>query len=110
VCLTLWYVVALYIMSSLHRPGTTTLIQGLAFVVSAPLYWVAVGEWGLNGAAIVSTVTYALVFAAGLIILERSPHIGWRDLLPTMHDVRHMAELARRGLAALPVGRPARSR
>jgi len=110
VCLTLWYVVALYIMSSLHRPGTTTLIQGLAFLISAPLYWIAVDEWGLNGAATVSTVTYAVVLAAGLVILERSPHITWRDLVPTMHDVRHMADLGRRGLAALPLGRPARSR
>ncbi len=110
VCLTLWYVLSLYIMSSLHRPGTTTLIQGLGFLISAPLYWFAVQEWGLNGAAIVSTLTYAVVFAAGLIILERSPHVTWRDLVPTMHDVRHMADLARRGLAALPVGRAARSR
>ena len=97
-------------MSSLHRPGTTTLIQGLAFLISAPLYWIAVEEWGLNGAAMVSTLTYAAVFAAGLIILERSPHISWRDLVPTMHDVRHMADLGRRGLAALPLRRPARSR
>ena len=83
VCLTLWYVLGLYILSSLHRPGTTTLIQGLAFVISAPLYWIAVQEWGLNGAAMVSTLTYAAVFAAGLIILERSPHVSWRDLVPT---------------------------
>ena len=110
VCLTLWYVLGLYIMSSLHRPGTTTLIQGLGFLISAPLYWFAVQEWGLNGAAMVSTLTYAAVFATGLIILERSPHISWRDLVPTMNDVRHMAELGRRGLAALPVRRPARSR
>ena len=46
VCLTIWYVLSLYIMSSLHRPGTTTLIQGLGFLISAPLYWIAVGEVG----------------------------------------------------------------
>jgi O-antigen/teichoic acid export membrane protein len=110
VCLTLWYVVSLYIMSSLRRPGTTTLIQGLAFLISVPLYWVAIDEWSLNGAALVSTLTYAAVFAAGIIILERSPHVSWRDLVPSVHDVRHMHDLARRGLAALPLRRAARSR
>jgi O-antigen/teichoic acid export membrane protein len=95
VCLTIWYVLSLYIVSALRRPGTTTIIQGLGFLVSAPLYWLAVRHWGINGAAIVSTVTYAAVFVAGLLVLTRSPHVRWSQLRPRADDVRHMADLAR---------------
>lgn len=99
--LTLWYVMSLYIISSLHRPGTTTIIQGVALVVSAPLYWFAVREWGYNGAAVVSSVVYVAVALASIVILERSPHVRWSQLRPTMADVRHMADLGRAAVAAL---------
>jgi O-antigen/teichoic acid export membrane protein len=102
VCLTIWYVLALYIMSSLRRPGMTTIIQGTGLLVALPLYWWTVRQWGYNGAAVASTLVYAGVFAAGLAVLLRSPHVGWRQLRPTLHDVRHMRDLARAGLAALP--------
>ena len=100
ICLTIWSVLSLYIVSSLHRPGLTTLIQGAALIVSVPLYWLAVRDWGYNGAAVVSTLVYAGLLAAGMAILLRSPHVSWRQLRPTAHDVRHMRDLARAALAA----------
>ncbi len=101
ICLTLWYVVSLYILSSLRRPGTTTVIQGTGLLIALPLYWLAVKQWGYNGTAAVSTLIYSGVFAAGLWFLLRSPYITWRQLVPTMHDVRHMIDVARRGIAVL---------
>lgn len=94
ICLTIWSVLSLYVVASLHRPGLTTLIQGAALIVSVPLYWLAVRHWGYNGAAVVSTVIYMGLLAAGAAILLRSPHVGWRNLRPTGHDVRHMRDLA----------------
>lgn len=102
VCLTIWYVLSLYVISSLRRPGTTTLIQGGGLLVSVPLYWWAVRTWGYNGAAVVSSAVYAGVFGAGVAILLRSPHVRWQQLRPTLHDVRHMRDLARAALVALP--------
>jgi O-antigen/teichoic acid export membrane protein len=106
--LTLWYVMSLYIISSLHRPGTTTIIQGVALFVSAPLYWFAVREWGYNGAAVVSTVVYVGVALSSVAILLRSPHIRLRQLRPTIADVRHMRDLARAALAGVRARRSAR--
>ena len=101
VCLTLWYVVGLYVISSLRRPGTSTVIQGIGLIVAVPLYWLAVRHWGFDGAAAVSSLIYASVFISGVWFLLRSPYLTWRQLVPSMHDVRHMAELAGRGLALL---------
>jgi O-antigen/teichoic acid export membrane protein len=101
VCLTLWYVISLYIYSSLRRPGTTTLIQGAGLIAAVPLYWLAVHNWGYNGAAVVSTVIYVSVFAVGLRFLLRSPYIRLRHIVPSLHDVRHIADVAARGIAAV---------
>jgi stage V sporulation protein B len=101
VCLTLWYVLSLYITSTLRRPGTATIIQGLGFLVSVPLYWLAIDRWGINGAAAVSTITYVAVFAAGVVMLVRSSRVRWSQLWPRAHDLRHMTALARHA-AALP--------
>jgi O-antigen/teichoic acid export membrane protein len=102
VCLTLWYVLSLYITSTLQRPGMATIIQGLGFLVSAPLYWLAVERWGINGAAVVSTATYSGVFAGGLAFFLRSTRVSWTRLVPRWADVRQMAGLVRRALVTLP--------
>ena len=101
VCLTLWYVIGLYIMSSLHSPGRTTVIQGLGLIVALPLYWVAIHQWGFNGAAAVSTLVYAAVFFAGVWSLLRSPYVTWRQLIPGRADVRRVLALGRQGVAKL---------
>ncbi len=100
VCLSLWYVVSLYIVASLRRPGTTTIIQSAALAIALPLYWLAVRDWGIEGAALVSSLVYASVLAAGLAVLLRAPTVGPRDLLPGREDVRHILELASRALTS----------
>ena len=101
VCLTLWYVIGLYIMSSLHRPGTTTVIQGLALIVAIPLYWLAIHQWGFNGAAAVSTLVYTSVFLAGAWSLVRSPYVTPRQLIPGRADLGRLVALAGQGVARL---------
>jgi O-antigen/teichoic acid export membrane protein len=104
VCLTLWYVIGLYIMSSLHRPGLTTVIQGFALIVAVPLYWLAIHQWGFNGAAAVSTLVYAAVFVAGICSLIRSPYVTWRQLIPGRADARRIIVLGRQGMAKIRTG------
>jgi O-antigen/teichoic acid export membrane protein len=99
VCLTLWYVMSLYIMASLHRPGRTTVIQGLGLIVAIPLYWVAIHQWGFNGAAAVSTLVYVAVFLAGVWSLVRSPYVTWHQLIPGRADVRRFLALGRQVVA-----------
>lgn len=99
VCLTLWYIVGLYIVAALRRPGTTTIIQTAGLAVALPLYWLAVRQWGIEGAAVVSSAVYVAVLAAGLAVLLRAPAVGPGDLLPGREDVRHVFALVRGALA-----------
>jgi len=98
VCLTLWYVVGLYIVAALRRPGITTIIQTAGLAVALPLYWLAVRHWGIEGAALVSSAVYVAVLAAGLGVLLRAPSVSPGDLLPGREDVRHVLALVRRAL------------
>jgi O-antigen/teichoic acid export membrane protein len=99
VCLTIWYAVGLFIVAALHRPGTTTVIQGSALLIALPLYWFAVGEWGMTGAAIVSSATYCSVLAAGVSIFLRHRSSPTARLVPGAQDVRELVALARTALA-----------
>jgi O-antigen/teichoic acid export membrane protein len=98
VALTLWYVVSLYIVSTLHRPGTTTIIQGSALLVSVPLYYLAVREWDMTGAAGVSALVYVSVFLMGAAVLVRSSATRAVDLLPRRSDPALLLTIARSAL------------
>jgi O-antigen/teichoic acid export membrane protein len=102
VCLTVWYVVSLFIIAALHRPGLTTAIQGSAMLAGLPLYWVAVGAWGMTGAAIVSTAIYSSVLAAGVVTFRRNRSRSGTGLLPGRADARDAREMVRRALARTP--------
>jgi O-antigen/teichoic acid export membrane protein len=102
VCLTIWYVMGLFIVAALHRPGITTVIQGAALLVSLPLYWIAVGEAGMTGAAIVSSATYSSVMAAGILVFVRQRRSAAARLVPGMADVRQARRLAGSALAQIP--------
>jgi O-antigen/teichoic acid export membrane protein len=86
--LTLYYVLGLFIVAALERPTLTTAVQGIALLVSLPLYWVAVGEWEMTGAAIVSSTVYGSVLAAGVLIFRRYRSSAAARLLPHAEDVR----------------------
>jgi O-antigen/teichoic acid export membrane protein len=102
ICLTLWYVVSLFLVASLRRPGLTTLIQGVALLASIAPYYYAVHSWGTKGAAVVSSGVYVFVFAAGTVALLRLTDLTRRNLLPTGADVRLTWNVLRGGFALLP--------
>jgi O-antigen/teichoic acid export membrane protein len=105
VALTLWYIVSLYIVSALGRPGTTTIIQGIALAAAVPLYYVAVGRWGMAGAATASSAVYMAVLVAGLAVFVRSSGAPARILLPRRADVVELVGVVRRVAAAARRGR-----
>lgn len=93
--LTLWYVVGLYIISALERPGTTTMIQGAALIVSLPLYYLAVREWAMTGAAVVASATYLSVLVAGVAVLLANSRVRLRDLRPGREEGAKLLHFAR---------------
>ena len=99
IALVCWHLMSLYIVSALRRPGTTTLIQGTALLVSLPLYWIAVREWEMTGAAIVSAGTYLALFAAGVAVFLRNSGLPLRELVPGRRDAAQIASSLREALA-----------
>ncbi|MDQ3648097.1 MAG: oligosaccharide flippase family protein [Actinomycetota bacterium] len=102
VCLTVWHVTSLFIVSALRRPGTTTLIQGGALLVSLPLYYLAVREASMTGAAIVSSVVYASVLAMGLAVFVRNSPVSPRELLPHRGDLSEAVAALRGSMEGRP--------
>jgi O-antigen/teichoic acid export membrane protein len=102
VCLTVWYVVSLFIVAALHRPGLTTVIQGTAMLAGLPLYWVAVGAWGMTGAAIVSSSIYSCVLVAGVLVFRHHRSDKATRLLPRAADAREAWAMLRDVLARSP--------
>lgn len=86
VCLTVWYLVSLHVIAALHRPLATTVIQGVAMLISLPLYYLAVRHWGMSGAAVVSSGVYAGVMTGGVVVFLRATHIRALQLLPRRQD------------------------
>jgi hypothetical protein len=76
----------------------TTAIQGTAMLVSIPLYWLAVGRWGMTGAAVVSSAIYASVCGAGVVMFLRHRSDAGARLVPGIHDVRDALALARESI------------
>jgi O-antigen/teichoic acid export membrane protein len=92
--LTCWYVLSLYIVVTLRRPGTTTLIQGAVLLVSLPLYYLAVREWEMTGAAVVSSCVYLSVFALGFAVLRATSSVRATDFVPRPADARRVLGFA----------------
>lgn len=109
VAFALWAVIALYIVSALRRPGTTTLIQATALLISLPGYYFAIEAGGMTGAALVSSATYIAVFLSGVVVLVRNTSLAVRDLIPGREDPSKVIELARSSLRRdSPARRPDR--
>ena len=107
VCLTLWYVVSLYLVAALGRPGLTTVIQASALVLSIPMYYVAVERWGMNGAAVVSSGVYGFVLVAGIAALLTFSPVRLTAIFPRGDDARLVWRTLRRAavVSALRRGR-----
>jgi len=99
IALVCWHFMSLYIVSALRRPGTTTVIQGTALLVSIPLYWIAVKEAEMTGAAIVSAGTYLVLFAAGAAVFLRNSGLPFRELVPGRREAVQIASSLRAAIA-----------
>jgi hypothetical protein len=67
-----------------------------------PLYWVAVGAWGMTGAAIVSSSIYCSVLAAGVLVFRHHRSNTATRLLPGAGDAREAWAMVRDVLARSP--------
>jgi O-antigen/teichoic acid export membrane protein len=103
VALTCWYLISLYIISSLRRPGTTTLIQAGALLASLPLYYLAVREWEMTGAAVVSSGVYMSVLLLGVAVLCGSSTVRPAELLPRPSDAGRVLGFVRASLGGARV-------
>ena len=108
IALACWHFMSLYIVSAMRRPGITTVIQGTALLVSLPLYWIAVREAEMTGAAIVSAGTYMALFAAGVAVFLRDSGLPARELVPGRRDAAQIAGSLRAALARARQGAVAR--
>jgi O-antigen/teichoic acid export membrane protein len=104
ICLTIWSVLGLYILAVLDRPGLTTIIQAAAVAVSIPLYWFAVGAWGMTGAAIVSSGVYASVMIAAIVLFCRTRTDHDARLVPHAADLREAWQVVAGGLRRIRIG------
>jgi O-antigen/teichoic acid export membrane protein len=72
------------------RPFTATLAQVAGMLVTLVGLFVFLRTGGITAAAIVSTASYATVFAALLIVYKRVAGVPWRGFLPTPARLREL--------------------
>jgi O-antigen/teichoic acid export membrane protein len=72
------------------RPFTATLTQVLGMVVTVVGLFVFLRSGGITAAAVVSSVSYATVFLAALLVYKSVSGAPWRSFIPTPATVRAM--------------------
>jgi O-antigen/teichoic acid export membrane protein len=91
------------------HPGDTALAEGVGLGLTIPALIVVLPSWGAMGAAVISDLSYGLVFVILLICAHR--RLGGRlhqYLVPTAADLSELLGQARRSLGT--VHRPRRTR
>lgn len=96
ICLTVWYLLSLFLVVAARRPGLTTILQAGALAVSIPLYAVSVSSWGMTGGAVVSSAVYGVLMSAGAIAFVHLTQAEWRSLVPRLSDVTTAVAASRR--------------
>lgn len=69
-------------LNAANRPFTAAAAQVGGIVVTIVGLLIFLRSGGIVAAAIISTVSYALVFAASAFLYRRALHLEWRDFLP----------------------------
>lgn len=77
--------VASNLANLLGRPGVGSISQVFGLAITIPLIFPAVSEFGLRGAALVSTLVYVARYGSTLVLLRR---VGVRGTLPRLNDLR----------------------
>ncbi len=63
------------------RPQIPAFLAGASLLLTALLSWWAIPRWGLAGAALATSVSYAAAMVIGLSWFVRASGLGWRGLL-----------------------------
>jgi O-antigen/teichoic acid export membrane protein len=82
-----------------NRPLTAAATYGLGTLVTVPGLLIFLRHGGLIAAALVSTVSYATVFAASLLAYTRVAHVKIRAFVPTFADVSPLIAVLHRLLS-----------
>jgi len=86
-----------YFTNALGRPRVPLLIATTSLVISVPLCFFLIPRYGMNGAAIATTVSYSAAMVLAIVIFARETGTPPRDLiLLTRDDMRAGLDLARR--------------
>jgi O-antigen/teichoic acid export membrane protein len=82
------------------RPGLTSLLSGIALVVTVALDVALIPPFGAVGAAVASSCAYAAYGTTALVVAGRIMHLPpWRLVRPTRADLRLYPAAARRLVA-----------
>jgi O-antigen/teichoic acid export membrane protein len=88
------------------RPGTASIAQGVGAIVTVVGLATTLGPWGINGAAITSSLSYGVVFVTGVVLLARRTGVrAWSvvDVRRAVADLRWLrAGSPARGTARTP--------
>lgn len=77
------------------RPGTASLLSGLAVVVTVGLDLALIPPFGVTGAAVASVCAYTVFGVASLVVLSRVTSIELRALMPSLAEFRAYREVLR---------------
>lgn len=83
-------------LNAIGRPGTATVAEAVALAVTVAGLAVAAGPWGINGAAIVSTIAYWTRNLVQLHVLRRE---GLGSIRPTEEDALELIRTLLRPIA-----------
>jgi O-antigen/teichoic acid export membrane protein len=102
VCLGGGWFLSLFFASHLRQPETTTRIAWAACAAGVPLYLILASLAGVHGAALASSLTYGIAFAATLVAFVRATDQPVsRLLVPQSEDLRTLASYLRRARPGL---------
>lgn len=95
-CLSAMFLLHNYILVQMQRPGLLSIVTLAQAAIGIALFVGLIELWGIKGAAVASTITYALVLAAAVVIFVRDSGVAARRLVPTSADVRDVLAQLRR--------------
>lgn len=81
-------------LRGLNRPGVPTVAQIISLVLTIILLYLLLPTMGVLGAALTSVIAYAATFAFQFRVLQRSVHLGWKDMVPNGRDWQRLWSVA----------------
>lgn len=76
-------------LRGIARPGVSSIIAGATMVITIALDFLFIPKWGINGAALASTIAYTFHGTTCVLVLGRVTGIPLRDMIvPTAADGR----------------------